>query len=123
MNIFFDVDGTIIGTWTASCDRSCVKLSSGCAPTATPSTSGQAWVFAGAKIDRHQLRPLWRPASGSRSGTIASGWPSSKSRCHPISLSTITKKSVERHLAVIAVYRLLYYDSRDREMERVYQAV
>lgn len=122
MNIFFDVDGTIVGSYDVAlrplvrevfeqirADGHLIYIWSGV---------GLRWQ----EIDRHGLRPLietcfWKPR-----------WDH-HARLSDLGVNVLPEFVVDDHRDVVAafggitVYPFDFYDPRDREMERVYQAI
>ena len=122
MNIFFDVDGTIIGSYDLKlrpmvrevfdrlrADGHVIYIWSGV---------GLRWQ----EIDLHGLRPLiatcfWKPRWDHHARLVELG------------VQVLPDFVVDDHQEVVAafggvtVYPFDFYDPRDREMERVYRAI
>ena len=122
MNIFFDVDGTIVGSYDVAlrplvrevfeqlrADGHVIYIWSGV---------GLRWQ----EIDQHSLRPLiatcyWKPR-----------WDH-QAQLTQLGVDVFPDFVVDDHRDVVAafggvtVFPFDYYDPRDREMERVYRAI
>ena len=122
MNIFFDVDGTIVGSYD-------VKLRPLVRETFEQlrADGHTIYIWSGVglrweEIDLHELRPLiakcfWKPR-----------WDH-QARLTELGVDVFPDFVVDDHHEVVAafggvtVYPFDYYDPRDREMERVYRII